>query len=949
VNKSVSANDSGEAGFPLLLLPALVLAGLAGNYLKIPIFLNIDFIIGGIFAMLALQFFGPVRGTVAAALIASYTYVIWNHPYAIIIMTAEVAVTGWLTGRRKMGLVLADTLYWLVIGMPLVYLFYHLVMHTPTAGTMIVMIKQAVNSIANTLVARLIFTAYIFRSRALQISLGELVSNMLSIFVAIPVLIILTISGKNDFADTDRSIRAALLHDSRRITHGFADWLAERQSDGGATGKMPPEQQIRHFMANSFSRDNMLFTLLDSDARVIATNREGQKIGTAIPHRSGSVSRLEDGVLCWLPMVPANISIMERWKKSFYIAESRSVAMPQWQLVLEQPAAPFQQALFDRYSQRLLILFLLLLFVQAMAELLSRSVTRRLERFSRLTSDLPQKLTSNTEIGWFKINIAEAGQVAENFKEIISVVRRNIAELQQMNDMLENRVAERTKELQKSRDEWIRTFNTIPDMIMVMDTGFRIVHANSATAAILGKLPEEVVGQRCHMMVHGQGHSPDGCPHKLLMADGEQHEAEIYEPLLKRHFHVSVTPIKENGCLVGSIHVARDITERKQFEEALWISEMRWKFALEGSGAGVLDWNARTDEVFFSSQWQARFGCDNDENENSMSEWISRVHPEDREKWYEAIETHFRGETDVYRNEHRLLCKDGGYKWILDRGKIVEWDEDGKPLRVIATHSDITYRKQAEEELRQAKEVADSANQAKSRFLAVVAHEFRTPLGLLTINVDILDRYWHLLAIEERREQHEQIRSAARQMTHLVESVSTFNRQELTASAATATEVDIAKICHAIAGEVNKVWGKGHVFNARISSACGLHTMDEALFRRLLENLLTNAFRFTPGDGCVSLIVKRQEELLLIEVTDTGIGIPEDEQKKVFEAFYRSSNVDARNGLGLGLSIVTEALQKLGGTITLTSSPGAGSTFLMALPLAAGGRKLAESGQRSDK
>lgn len=149
---------------PFLLV--LIAAGLAGNYFKYPIFLNIDFLFGSIFAMLALQFFGPGRGIAAAAIIACYTYVLWNHPYAIIIMTAEVAVVGWMTERRKSGMVLADTLFWLFIGMPLVYIFYHVVMHVPHSNTYITMTKQAVNGIVNALAARLIFTGFTLKSRS---------------------------------------------------------------------------------------------------------------------------------------------------------------------------------------------------------------------------------------------------------------------------------------------------------------------------------------------------------------------------------------------------------------------------------------------------------------------------------------------------------------------------------------------------------------------------------------------------------------------------------------------------------------------------------------------------------------------------------------------------------------------------------------------------------------
>lgn len=107
---SSSISALGGRKFNIALFLALIAAGLVGNHFLLPIFLNIDFIFGSIFAMLALQFFGPGRGILASVLIAGYTYMLWNHPYAILIMTAEVAVVGWLMERRKIGLVLADTL-----------------------------------------------------------------------------------------------------------------------------------------------------------------------------------------------------------------------------------------------------------------------------------------------------------------------------------------------------------------------------------------------------------------------------------------------------------------------------------------------------------------------------------------------------------------------------------------------------------------------------------------------------------------------------------------------------------------------------------------------------------------------------------------------------------------------------------------------------------------------
>lgn len=121
-------------------------------------------------------------------------------------------------------------------------------------------------------------------------------------------------------------------------------------------------------------------------------------------------------------------------------------------------------------------------------------------------------------------------------------------------------------------------------------------------------------------------------------------------------------------------------------------SERRWQFALEGSGDGIWDWNVLTNKVYFSKQWKKMLGFEEHEIKNDLNEWRGRVHPDDIEYVTEGMQKHFKKETPVYVSEYRALCKDGTYKWILDRGKVLTWAKDGRPLRMIGTHSDITDR-----------------------------------------------------------------------------------------------------------------------------------------------------------------------------------------------------------------------------------------------------------------
>lgn len=261
--------------------------------------------------------------------------------------------------------------------------------------------------------------------------------------------------------------------------------------------------------------------------------------------------------------------------------------------------------------------------------------------------------------------------------------------------------------LQAGEARYRQLIDLSPDALVVYRDGI-VIFANSAAANLFGVAElETILGKPVFDFVHPDyrelalqratdtlitGEMSPLIEEKLVRADGSILDAEV------------TTVRIDYGDGLALQTLVRDITARKQAEASLRASEARWQFALEGAGEGVWDWNVQTNQIYFSQQWKAMLGYAPHEIHNVLDEWLSRVHPDDSAGVQRDLEAYFSGAAPVFRNEHRLLCKDGTYKWILDQGKIIQWTDDGKPLRMIGTHHDIDERKRAEEALRASEE-----------------------------------------------------------------------------------------------------------------------------------------------------------------------------------------------------------------------------------------------------
>jgi PAS domain S-box-containing protein len=241
-------------------------------------------------------------------------------------------------------------------------------------------------------------------------------------------------------------------------------------------------------------------------------------------------------------------------------------------------------------------------------------------------------------------------------------------------------------------DRFFTAFHTCPSQMAFteLNTG-KYLEVNEAFLNSLGFSREEVIGKTALELNLFANPAQRA---ELLARMAKQGYLMNERVLVKsksgelRHGIFSANYVYENGQKY-ILTVMNDVTEND-------LLEARWHYALEGAGDGVWDWNPQTDKVFFSPRWKSILGYEDDEISNSLDEWSSRVHPDDLPMVMEEVNKHFRGDVPTYSSEHRLRCKDGSYKWILDRGMVMERSKDGKPLRVIGTHKDITDRKNME-------------------------------------------------------------------------------------------------------------------------------------------------------------------------------------------------------------------------------------------------------------
>lgn len=255
------------------------------------------------------------------------------------------------------------------------------------------------------------------------------------------------------------------------------------------------------------------------------------------------------------------------------------------------------------------------------------------------------------------------------------------------------------EELDSNRDEWRRIFEAIGHPTITVDAQHNVRAANRATLVATGKSQEQLRHLKCYQIFHGTDRPPQDCPLQRMLETGRLETLEMELEVLGGVYLVSCTPVlDDNGHFKEAIHIATDITDRKRAEEGLRQSEERLQLTLEAAQLGMWDFNPTTfTDTHFNERWFTMLGYSPDELPHSSDTWLQLIHPDDLEQTRQLLDSHLKGETD-YLAEFRLKGKNGRYRWIQSVGRVVAWDRNGTPERMIGIHIDITGRKEAEKE-----------------------------------------------------------------------------------------------------------------------------------------------------------------------------------------------------------------------------------------------------------
>jgi len=412
----------------------------------------------------------------------------------------------------------------------------------------------------------------------------------------------------------------------------------------------------------------------------------------------------------------------------------------------------------------------------------------------------------------------------------------------------------------------------------------------------------------------------------------------------------------ERGVVTGAVVVVHDITHTRELEARRADSEGR--FAALADSVPALIWMSSSSGSweYFNSAWHELTGRSTEEQ--CGYGWTESIHPDDAALCVETYKSSFETRRP-FRMEYRLRDRNGYYRWVSNRG-IPRYSSGGHFVGFIGSCVDVTEHREAEEASRRNEEqlrslnaelerfsgelartnvelelqnrTIERANEQKARFLATMSHELRTPMNSVVGFVDLLSEESSGPLNVKQRSFITHIRRAGQHLLRLVENVLDFSRLEAGRLHLEFQELEARPVVQeVVAGVLQTDRDKEVKVDVSVPDDFVVYA-DPQRFRQILYNLTSNAFKFTPKGGRITVAATEDDAFTYLAIKDTGVGIARDQLGLVFEEFHQARSPDRNKGAGLGLAITQRLVQAHGGAISVESKVGEGTCLTFSLP-----------------
>ena len=405
---------------------------------------------------------------------------------------------------------------------------------------------------------------------------------------------------------------------------------------------------------------------------------------------------------------------------------------------------------------------------------------------------------------------------------------------------------------------------------------------------------------------------------------------------------ININPVfDQRGKLAKFIAVGTDITILKEYERKITTIAKELSELIESANAvifgidangGVNEWNTLAVSVTGYSKEHAS-------GKKLLELLVSKDDWEDTELMMRSVLQGY----PVSHYEFPMVNR-AGNKLILLLSATPRRNASGEITGLLAVGQDITeltqYRQSLEEKVKERTHKLQAALEKekelvtlKSRFASMVSHEFRTPLATIRLSVNHIKKYKSRMSPDAIDSKIKVVSEQVDHMTHMLEEVLTLGKAEESKIQISKRKVNIETFFAGIQEEVENIFKHSHTIHRTLNLQQYEIETDVDLLRNVFINLLSNAIKFSPGKTDIYLDGRQEGKMLIVQVRDEGLGIPEEELPKIFDPFHRGTNVATIQGTGLGLSIVKKAVDLIGGEVAVSSKPGEGTVFTVTIPV----------------